>query len=290
MSTLPDQGTQYGNLFSYKYYLRPLSHRLYGNSSKTKIKHQQNVQKLLQILLTNGTSTTWDMAKIKFHNDISAIRTKEKEYRRLLIGRTDRGKHSPGVLDIGLVVKDGKSYKKGSPSDQYRLSLHGVLYCLDVLNLNHRDIDKMVSKYANVLPRIFGKWEYLKSVIEDDVYKLQILSKGLLLDNPNLVKDQHIPLYELMSFINIKYRRYYESISEKDLAEQISYWFYTYLLYQRKTYKTKDNSKKIHLGVQKLQRVFDRDQELHNWYKEFFKEAEKYYKDRTDMIKNSGIF
>ena len=97
MSTLPDQGTQYGNLFSYKYYLRPLSHRLYGNSSKTKIKHQQNVQKLLQILFTNGTSTTWDMAKIKFHNDISAIRTKEKEYRRLLIGRTDRGKHSPGV-------------------------------------------------------------------------------------------------------------------------------------------------------------------------------------------------
>ena len=93
-----------------------------------------------------------------------------------------------------------------------------------------------------------------------------------------------------MSFINIKYRRYYESISEKDLAEQISYWFYTYLLYQRKANKTKNNTKKIHFGVQKLQHVFDRDQELSNWYRKFFKDAENYYKDRTDMIKNSGIF
>lgn len=285
-----DQGTQYGNLFSYKYYLRPLAHRLYGNTAKTKIKHQQNVQKLLQILFLNGTSTTWDMAKAKFHNDISVIRTKEKEYRRLLIGRTDRGKHSAGVLDIGLVVKDGKSYKKGSPSDQYRLSLHGILYCLDVLNLNHKDVDKMASKYATVLPKIFGKWEYLKSVIEDDdVYKLQILSKGLLLDNPNISIDQKVPLYELMSFINVKYRRYFESISEKDLAEQISYWFYTYLLYQRRTSKKTDN-KKIPLGIQKLQHVFDRDKELKDWYLEFFKKAENYYNDRTNMIKNSGIF
>ena len=148
----------------------------------------------------------------------------------------------------------------------------------------------MVSKYSNILPKIFGKWEYLKSIIENDVYKLQILSKGLLLDNPNLVKDQGMPLYELMSYINIKYRRYYESILEKDLAEQISYWFYTYLLYQRKTSRVKSSKIKDHLGVQKLQRVFKRDGELSEWYKEFFKEAENYYKDRTNMIKNSGIF
>ncbi|MGI9566510.1 MAG: hypothetical protein ACR2LL_05795 [Nitrosopumilus sp.] len=291
MVDLLDQGTQYGNLFSYKYYLRPLAHRLYGNSPKTKIKHQQNIQKLLQNLFLNGTSTTWDMAKTRFHNDVSAIRTKEKEYRRLLVGRTDRGKHSAGVLDIGLVVKDGKSYKKGSPSDQYRLSLHGILYCLDVLNLNYKDIDKMVSKYANVLPKIFGKWEYLKSVLKDvDVYKLKILSKGLLLDNPNLSTYQGVPLYELMSFLNIKYRRYFESILEKDLAEQISYWFYTYLLYQRKSSKTDNKKDTVHLGVQKLQRIFDRDKELKDWYVEFFKEAETYYQNRTNVIKNSGIF
>ena len=285
MPELQDQGTHYGNLFSYKYYLRPTAHRLYGNSSSTKIKHHQNVQKLLQTLFLNGTSTTWDMAKQKFHNDISAIRTKEKEYRRLLVGRTDRGKHSAGVLDVGLVIRDGKSYKKGSPSDQYRLSLHGILYCLDVLNINHNDIDKMTSKYANVMPKIFGKWEFLKSIIGEDVYKLQILARGLLLDNPRLVKEKNLPLYELMSYLNVKYRRYFESISEEDLSEQISFWFFTFLLYQRKTPKNKKSS-----GIQKLKHVFERDNELKNWYEKFFKEAQEYYNERANILKNSGIF
>lgn len=285
MPELQDQGTHYGNLFSYKYYLRPTAHRLYGISSNPRSKHHQNVQKLLQNLFLNGTSTTWDMAKQKFHNDISAIRTKEKEYRRLLVGRTDRGKHSGGVIDVGLVIKDGKSYKKGSPSDQYRLSLHGILYCLDVLNLNHNDIDKMASKYSNVMPKIFGKWEFLKSVIEDDVYKLRILARGLLLDNPGLVREKNLPLYELMSYLNIKYRRYFEFISEQDLSEQISLWFFTYLLYQRKTPKNKKSS-----GLQKLKRIFERDSELKNWYQKFFNEAQKYYNERANVLKKSGLF
>ncbi|KAF6242111.1 hypothetical protein C6988_09920 [Nitrosopumilus sp. b1] len=278
-----DQGTRYGNLLSYKYYIRPTAHRLYGSSYTSKIKHHENVQKLLQILFINGTCTTWDMAKIRFHNDISTIRTKEKEFRRLLIGRTDRGKHSAGILELGLVVKDGKSYKK-TPSDQYRLSLHGILFCLDVLNLSNTDIDKMAIQYSAVLPKIFGKWEYLKSIIGDDVYKLQILSKGLLLDNPNLIQDSKIPLYELMSFIHIKYRRNFESISEDDLANQISYWFYTYLLYTRKQKKTK-----IHPGVQKLHRVFERDEEIQKWFLEFFNEAQKYYSQRANALSSSGI-
>ena len=285
---MPDtitQGTAYGNLFAYKYYVRPTAHRLYGDSFTSKIKHHQNVQKLLQILFLNGTCTTWDMAKINFHNDLSAIRTKEKEYRRLLVGRTDRGKRSDGVLDLGLVIKDGKSYKKGSPSDQYRLSIHGILYCIDVLQLNYDDIDKMAVKYSNIIPKIFGKWEYLKSIIGDDVYKIQILAKGILADNPTINKEKNVPFYELMSFNNIKYKRYFESISEEDLAEQMSYWFYTYLLYQRQSHKNK-----THRGKQKLQRVFERDSELKTWYFEYFKEAENYYKERTNTIKNSGIF
>ncbi len=110
--SLLDQGTHYGNLLSYKFYMRPAAHKFYGNSTKSKIKHHENVQKLLQILFTNGTCTTWDMAKTRFHNEISTIRTKEKEYRRLLIGRSDRGKYSKDILDLGLVVRDGKNPKK----------------------------------------------------------------------------------------------------------------------------------------------------------------------------------
>jgi len=40
--------------------------------------------------MLSGTGTTWDMAKVTVLNDISKIRTREKNYRRLLIGRVDR--------------------------------------------------------------------------------------------------------------------------------------------------------------------------------------------------------
>lgn len=274
----------FGNLYSYKFYIRPTAHRLYGSrfSKKPKIKHHENVQKLLQILFTNGTSTTWEMAKIRFPNDISTVRTKEKEFRRLIKGRVDRGKHSSGILDLGLVVNDGKKQSKGL-SDQYRLSLHGILFCIDVLNLNENDIDQMAAKYSTILPRVFGKWKFLKSIIGNDVYRIKILARGLLLDNPELSNGK-TPLYELMSFLNIKYRKFYESISEHDLAEQISFWFYTCLLYSTPRKKTKMNSRK------KLQTIFQKDFELKKWYMKFFKEAEKYYSDRINVLQKSGIF
>lgn len=278
------QSVHYGNLQSYKFFMRPTAHRVYGGSTQTKTKHQENVQKLLQILFLHGTCSTWNIAKIKFHSDVSAIRTKEKEYRRLLVGRTDRGKHSEGVLELGLVVKDYKNIKKIN-SDHYRLSLHGILYCLDVLKLNDHDIDKMTSKYSQVLPKIFGKWDFLKSIIGDDVYKLRILSKGLLLDN-QMLQSSINPIYELMSFIHIKYKRNYEEITEEELAEQISYWFYTFLLFDG----TKSNLKKKQNGIKKLQKILKNDSEIKKWYLEFFSEAKNYYEQRFMIINNSGIF
>ncbi len=65
------------------------------------------VLNLLELFALQGTRTTWQLAKIQLANNISALRTREKEYRRLLVGREDRGKHYPGLLELGLVVKDG---------------------------------------------------------------------------------------------------------------------------------------------------------------------------------------
>ena len=284
MST-EENASKYGNLYSYKFYLRPTAHRLYGDrfSSIKKIKHHENVQKLLQVLFLNGTCTTWEMAKIKHPNDVSTIRTKEKEYRRLIKGRTDRGKHSSGILELGLVINDGQKFNKGY-SDTYRLSLPGILYCLDVLNLSKKEIDQMAAKYAVFVPKIFGKWEFLKSIVDDDVYKIQILARGLLLDNPELSLKQS-PLYELMSYLNFKYRKFYEFISEKDLSEQISYWFYTCMLYQNQR-----KGKNTLSGVEKLHAIFKKDKEIASWYNTFFKESELYFKNRTKILKNSGIF
>ncbi len=115
---------RFPSLLSYKYYICPNAKKSHG-SLASKSKHSQNIQKIIKMLALEGPLTTWDMAKIRFPNDIDRIRTKEKEYRRLLIGRTDRGKHSDGVIDLNIVLINSRSTKR-NPGNVYRLSLYGI--------------------------------------------------------------------------------------------------------------------------------------------------------------------
>lgn len=274
----------FGNLQNYKLYLRPNAHTHYGYpfTKKSSLnKHQQNVQNLLKLMSKNESKTTWDLAKITISNDISKLREREKIYRRLLVGRKDKGKHSNGILDLGLVVKDGKSLKTGI-SDKYRLSLYGILYCIDVLDLNSNEIDKIAEKYSHILPKVFGKWNYLKSKIGNKVYGIKFLANGLLADNPQIQVQTGIPFYELMSYIHIKYQKNFEHISEEKLADQISYWFYVNLLY----YPTQKTDSKP-MGIKLLDPVFDTDKELKKWFSLFFKESVQYYHERYTILKKS---
>lgn len=270
----------YGNLQSYKLYVLPTAKQLFGSYSyrrKSTIKHHSNVQKMLEILALHGPLTTWGMAKVVLRDDDSGIRTKEKEYRRLLKGREDRGKHSPGILDVGLVVVDGKNYNRG-PSDVYRLSVHGMLYCLDVLELTNKEIDTMAEHYSHVLSLLFGKWEHLKSIIGNDVYRIKTLAGGIFLDNIQVTKLSKFPVFELLTYLSIKYQEYFEIIDEKKLAEQISCWFYTNLLLPT-------GSKPVTADNTKWKRIFE-DREIKTWYGGFVDEAIKFYGDRFRTIKN----
>lgn len=284
---LLSQNRIFGNLQAYKFHIRPSAHRLFGDSSKIKkTKHQQNVQNLLRILMLNGTGTTWDMAKLMTLNNNSNVRTREKNYRRLLIGRVDRGKSSEGILQLGLVVKDGKSFKR-APADQYRLSLHGILYALDVLRPTNNEIDILSSKYSHILPKVFGKWNYLKSIIGRDIYNLKILAKGTLLDDQKSGEFSSFPFHELMLFLTIKYSKNLEHISEQNLADQISFWFYTSLLYNPKLHLDK---RKKTLGVKKLMQIFQDDEELAKWYVLFFNETKAFYKEGLQILNLTTIF
>ncbi len=280
-----EQGTAYGNLYAYKLYTRPTARRLFGSYSfrrRSSSKHQENVQKMLEILALNGSLTTWGMAKNHLSSNTDAIRTKEKEYRRLLVGRRDRGKKTMGVVDVGLVVKDGKSHVRG-PSDLYRLSLHGLLYCLDVLDFTDRQVDVIASKYSHVLPNVFGRWEYLKSLIGSEVYRLRFLAAGLFLDNIQVTKASKFPIYEILTFISIKYQNNFEYINEQDLADQISYWFYTNLLLPSKPIT---KSKESHLEIRSWKNIFNGDKELKKWYYGFLDEAMMFYEDRFKVVRN----
>lgn len=277
-----NQISPYGNLEFYKYYLRPHINKIFDLNTKNKVmrNHKNQVFNLLKSLALNGPLTTWNVAKIRFSNDISKVRTKEKEYRRLLVGRIDRGKYSSGLVDLCLVVKDGKS-ENNKYADLYRLSLHGILYCLDVLGLTNKEIDIMAARYAQILPKVFGRWTFLKSILGEEVYNIKILAKGLLLDNKAINDTTILPIYELMSFINIKYHKYFEAISEENLADQITYWFYTNILYQQPT-RNKNS-------FQKIKQVLDNDHELKKFYLDFVGEVNKYFKERFSRLEHFAI-
>jgi len=275
------ENTTFGNLQSYRNYTQPTVKRLFGDTSfrkKRKSKHQENVHKLLEALALHGSMTTWEIAQLHY-SDIPAIRTREKELRRLLVGRKDRGKKSLGVLDVGLVVSE-KIKIKQNISNYYRLSLHGILYCLDILGFRKKDVDAMAHNYEKTLPMVFGKWGYLKSILDNDVYRIQILAEGLFLDNIHITKISKIPIFEIITYLNVKYQNYYESISEKDLADQISYWFYTTLLIHSTM-----NRKMEKTELEKWKKIFANDKKLKRWFFGFVKETSKFYSDRFDYLK-----
>ena len=263
-------------------YTRPTAQRTFGTVSfrkKSSPKRHENIQTVLEILALNGTLTTWGMAKTHLR-DTANIRSKEKEYRRLLLGRNSRGKHLPGLMEIGLIVKDGKSMLK-APADQYRLSLHGMLYSLDVLDMTEKQIDQMAEKYSTVLPMVFGKWQYLKKIIGNEVYRLRILAGGLFMDNIQISNITKFPVYELMTYLNIKYQNNFEQINEEDLANQISYWFYTTLLVPSKFRTT---GRRTHLEITKWKKIF-KDAELKKWYYAFVDDAIRFYESKFKSIK-----
>jgi len=265
----------YGNLQSYKFFIRPQAHKLYKTTNDKKLsEHQKTVQMLLRNLALNDPMTTWEMAKKIHKKDLEKIRSREKEFRRIFLGRVDRNKYSQGVIESGLLEQEESIYKNRSIT-KYRLSLHGILFCIDALEFDNEEINIIASKYANVLPKIFGRWSYLKKILGDDAYKIRILSKGMTMDNIQFSNEDSSPLYELMSFLTINYKKNLDHIEEENLAEQISYWFYIYFLYSTKT-----NNQ----GIKKLKRSFRKDEDLEKWFLLFVESAKEYYSKRKDRL------
>lgn len=262
-----------------------------------KNKHAENILHLLEALSQHGTSTTWQLAKKENRNNLKGLRTMEKEYRRLIIGRDDKKRHNFGLLEQNLVVRDGINYGRGGAAAQYRLSLHGILCCIEVLDLDNNAIDMLATKYSNVLPKVFGKWDFLKSIIGNDVYKIRILAKGIISDNLVPLREFDFSLSKIMSFIHLKYKQKFENILEEDLAEQISLWFYTNLLYTpiqnidyQKTKVTDDVVGDNNSSCTKLTRVLSQDADLKKWYNKFLSEIKDHYKMHYFAIKKFKIF
>ncbi len=269
------QTAMHGNLLSYKLYTRPKAQAAYGHGH-TKTARQRNAQHILGVLAENGMCSTWEMAKVRMLNDLEGTREKEKDFRRIISGRRDRGRHSPGMSESGLITSElvGNSRK-------YRLTPHGILYCIDSLRMSDAQIDMMAAAYVDVLPRVFGRWEHLKETLGDGAYRIRTLACGLLLDNPAIRRDATSPIYELMSYIQLKYHRSFEVMREESLAEQVAYWYYTCILY--------DSAPSAKRASRRLRMLREALGDMHAWYSEFVKEADAHYRQRAHAIGAAGI-
>ena len=111
------------------------------------------------------------------------------------------------------------------------------------------------------------------------------------LEDPHFVSSSRqvyrTPFHQLMLFLSIKYSKNLKNILEHDLADQISFWFYTSLLYNPKRYQDR---RKRTLGTKKLTRIFQDDEELAKWYILFFKETKAFYKEALQILNLTTIF
>ena len=277
MSYPPGIGSTYGNLSSYKHCTRPAAHRLYGGYAGPKTVHQRGMHDILHALFVSGACSTWEAAKITLRTeDMAQVRAKEKEYRRLFTGRHDARRRTGGMLDTGLVVKE-----PDEGHSRYRLSIHGILYCIDVMAPSDGEADRMAAAYASIVPRVFGRMGALKEALGGGAYTpLKILAKGILLDGQG--GGDSSPLHEIMLFLGAKYHRWYESIPEPELAEQLSYWYYTFLLC-----RAPEGAQDAGGRQRRLLDAMRSDGGLLEWYGGFLAEAASHYKD--GMLAISGM-
>ena len=140
----------------------------------------------------------------------------------------------------------------------------------------------MAEKYSKVLPYVFGKWNYLKENIGNEVYRLKNLAGGLFMDNIQISKISNFPVYELMTYLNVKYQNNFEQIDEMDLANQISIWFYTNLLVPS---KFRSFGKKSSLEVKQWKKIIRYDDNLKKWYYDYVDEAIQFYNKRFNKLK-----
>ena len=84
-----------------------------------------------------------------------------------------------------------------------------------------------------------------------------------------------------MVFLNIHYKKGFDFITEKDLAEQISYWFFIYLLY---SLRRRDEKVRKKSGIVKLKKIFRADKDLEKWFLDFVSKARQYFSKREKKL------
>lgn len=246
---------------------------------KMNAEHGQNIKRILRFLaFRNKTATTWDFRRECF----SKFRDKEGETmaRRILCGRTDRGKRSVGLVDLGIV---SKIIDKSDPSSSasYELTLYGLLYAIRVCDFSNKELFKVARNHPEMIPYVFGKADYLESK-HVNLEPLRIIANGEIRRFESSMLTS-IPYHDLLSFLLTEYLERW-LMPQDQFVNFISLWFYTYLMLA--------SAKKNRTVSKKWAEVMWSDDEIVLWYGAFMSQASEFYEKRSNhiraLLKSSG--
>ena len=226
------------------------------------INHKKYIVLILQYLALNGESTTKNIAS----NCITHVSfmTSDRMVRRILSGRKDRGKISPGLIQDGIIIENDAMVS---------LSFFGIMYAIKLCNFNGKNLFKIAKNYEEILPYVFAKNAIL-SKNKISLIPLKIIADGKP-ERLNLSMQVSIPYQELYNYLNTFIPEM--AISDGSFRNYVSLWFYTYLLWDYTIKKKRKRS---------WDKIISVDNEIKMWYSSFLLDAQKFYSNRFEITKN----
>lgn len=228
-------------------------------------KHKKNVKKMLRFLAINGSCTTWDFGKncFKSHNQKDA----ERMARRILEGRIDQQKTSPGLIVLGLInnEKGGKTY---------RLTFYGLLYSLKEIHFTKKELYQVADFHQNLLPYVFDKVDHLRRN-NISLKPLRIIAQGNLSE---LQSSLQIPNPYQIFFLYLVSQHPIKGSTKKEFSNFVSYWFYAYLLWGINRIQKR--------GFNKRLKIILNEDEIKIWFCTFVHRALNFYEKINPINEN----
>lgn len=227
---------------------------------------------IIRVLAEKGNCTIDDIARnYSFPNKKKNLKDLKNAIRRTINGsKADKAR---GLIEKGLVQKS-KSLKNKRPS-KYRLTLFGVFYAIHIFSdyylKKHLDVkfdkedeslevfkndpayrpektilDTIAKNYPDLLPLIFGKWDFLTEELGSRVNAL--------------VDFAHDPFFSFNFGDKIIYNarpltmKKWKS-KQGIYADEITLWFYSYFLER--------------LLPKEFMRFISKDEQIYSWYKKY---------------------
>lgn len=234
-------------------------------------KKSRNFAIIIRALAEKGTCTIKDIANNDYFGDKIMLKDPEDTFGRVINGnKTD---NSIGLIEKRL-VQNSNSNKNKRPA-KYRLTLFGVFYAIHIFSSyylkKHLDVefdkedepfevskndpvyrpektilDTIAKNYLDLLPLIFGKWDFLTKELRSRVNVL--------------VDFAHDPFFSFNFGDKIIYNtrpltmKKWKS-KQGIYADEITLWFYSYFLER--------------LLPKEFMRFISKDEQIYRWYKKY---------------------